>query len=158
MKKYSLEWWQAQPPEKVGKETEKIVEKLFIEWNHSQAFAWHRMPDARAARGRLAAQPADYLYRCGEHAGFIEVKALKHEYRLPKDRVSQLPTLLKWNLAGSDDLILVFHYMIGKWRWMFPHQLETDVPSWDLSCFVTFDSAEEALKSTGYFNVGEQEE
>ncbi len=109
MKKYSLEWWQAQPPEKVGKETEKIVEKLFVEWNHSQSFAWQRMPDARAARGRLAAQPADYLYRCGKHAGFIEVKALKHECRLPKDRVSQLPTLLKWNLAGSDDLMLVFH-------------------------------------------------
>ena len=105
MKKYSLEWWQAQPPEKVGKETEKIVEKLFVEWNHSQSFAWQRMPDARAARGRLAAQPADYLYRCGKHAGFIEVKALKHECRLPKDRVSQLPTLLNTvSFSAQDDV------------------------------------------------------
>ncbi len=151
MKKYSSEWWQSLRPEQAGKETEKLVEKIFAEWNHSQGFAFHRLPDARAAMGRLAAQPADYLYRCGPNAGFIEVKALKHEYRLPKDRVSQLPTLLKWNLAGSDDMILVYHYMIDKWRWVFPYQLDPSAASWDLRDFVTFDSAEEALKSSGYF-------
>lgn len=151
MKRGSIEWWQAQRPEVIGKETEKLAEKLFTEWNKQQLFAWHRMPDARAARGRLSAQPSDYIYRCGQHAGHIELKALKHPFRLPSARVSQLPTLLKWSLAGSCDVILVFHYMENVWRAALPTQLEIGLPSWNLSEFKTYASAEEALLSTGYF-------
>lgn len=151
MKKYSPEWWQSIPPEKVGKATEELVEKLFTEWNNSQDFAWHRLPDAKSARGRVKAQPADYIYRKGKHSGFIEVKALKHPYRLPSERVTQLPTLKKWGLAGSENFLLVFHYMFGQWRVTHPGCLEFGVPSWDLSEFPTSASAEDALNSTGYF-------
>lgn len=151
MKKYSHEWWASLKPEQVGDETEKIVEALFKQWNTQQSFAWHRLPDAKAGRGRIAAQPADYLWRHGPNAGFLEVKALKHEYRLPADRVTQLPTLKKWSMAGNCDLILVHHYMIGKWRIVRATELETGVPSWDLSRFICFESADAALKAVGYF-------
>ena len=151
MKKYSIEWWQSLPPEKVGKETEAMVEKLFKEWNGRSDFAWHRLPDAKAARGVLKAQPADYIYRFRSCAGFLEVKALKHEYRLPADRLTQLPTLNKWSMAGSFDLVLVHHYMIGAWRIVSPSMLAPGAPSWDLSRLTTHASAAEALAASGCF-------
>lgn len=48
-KKYSIEWWQELKPEKVGKETELLVESVLKKLNGQQHFAWHRLPDARAA-------------------------------------------------------------------------------------------------------------
>ena len=153
MKKFSKEWWQSLPPEKSGKETEKLVELLFTEWNKRQSFAWHRLPDSHAARGFLKAQPADFVYRSGQFSGFIEVKALKHPYRLSTDRVTQLATLKKWSLAGSQNLILVHHYMEGVWRVLYPGGLDASVPSWDLREVPTYVDAESALFSTGYFDL-----
>lgn len=151
MKKHSLEWWQSLPPEKTGKETEKLVERLFESWNDRSQFSWHRLPDAKSARGFLAAQPADYVWWNLPHGGYLEVKACHHDYRLPKDKVRQLPLLKKHALAGAEALVLVHHYLLGKWRIMSASQLEIGVPSWNLSSFPLFDSAEEALKSTGLF-------
>ena len=65
--------------------------------------------------------------------------------------LSQLPTLRKWALAGSEDVILVYHYMQDKWRPVHPIALNPADPSWDLRQFLTFGTAEDALKSTGYF-------
>ena len=99
----------------------------------------------------LQAQPADYIYRCGPYAGFIEVKGLAHAYRLPRGNLSQLPTLHKWELAGSDDVVLVYHYLFDEWRAIDPRHLKADVPSHDLREFPVHGSAAEALKSIGYF-------
>lgn len=155
MKKYSNEWWQSLPPEKVGKETERLVEGLFAKWNEKQSFAWHRLPDSKSARNFLKAQPADYIYRSGSSAGFLEVKALKHPFRLPAARLSQLPVIKKWNLAGAQNIVLVFHYMENVWRAVLPSQLPFGVPSWDLSGLPTYPTAEDALLSTGYFYEGQ---
>jgi hypothetical protein len=152
LKKYSIEWWKSLTGPQIGNETEAMVEAVLKRWNSSVKFAWHRLPDTKAARmSMMAAQPADYIYRCGSYAGFIEVKALAHAYRLPKANLSQLPTLHKWELAGSDDVLLVFHYLTGEWRALDPRLLSTDVPSWNLSEYLVYPTAEEALKSLGYF-------
>jgi hypothetical protein len=152
VKKYSIEWWKSLTGPQVGNEAEAMVEAVLKRWNSSIKFAWHRLPDTKAARmSMMAAQPADYIYRCGSYAGFIEVKALAHAYRLPKANLSQLPTLHKWELAGSDDVLLVFHYLTGEWRALDPRLLSTDVASWDLREYLTHSTAEEALKSLGYF-------
>lgn len=151
MKKHSIEWWQSLPPEKTGKETEKLVENLFKDWNSGATFSWHRLPDAKAARGFLAAQPADYVWWNKPHGGYLEVKATKHDYRLAKDKISQLPELRKHALAGADCFILVHHYLLGLWRVVKATDLEVGLPSWDLREVKTFTSAEEALRSTGCF-------
>jgi len=151
MKKYDPTWWASLPPERVGKETENLVEDVFKVWNERQDFAWHRLPDAKAARGRLAAQPADFLWRCGEMSGFLEVKALNHPYRLPASRLTQLPTLKKWTLASSKDIVLVHHYMLGLWTSCFVQELDFGVPSWDLRDFPSCQTAERALMGTGMF-------
>lgn len=144
-KKFSPEWWQAQRPEVVGKETEKLVEDVLRDQNRFVEFAWHRLPDAKAARGALAAQPADYLIACRGRGFFLEVKALKHEFRLPKDRVSQLPTLKKFGLAGVSGLVMIHHYTIGQWRIVPASSMQTDVPSWDLSSWPTYASPQLAM-------------
>ena len=151
MKKFTQEWWCSLPPEQVGKETEALVEKVFTKWNTNVAWAHHRLPDAKAARGRLKAQPSDSMYRCGSRAGFIEIKALKHESRLPSGRVSQLPVLAKWTAAGSSDLVLVHHYTIPAWRVVKVADLPFGQPSWDLRSYPTYDTPEAALRSTGWF-------
>ena len=151
MKKYSLEWWQSLPPEKTGKETEKLVEKLLEGWNQNANFSWHRLPDAKAARGFLAAQPADYVWWRLPHGGYLEVKATKHAYRLSKDKVTQLPSLRKHAQAGARCYVLVHHYLEGKWRVINAATMEVNVPSWDLSQLPTYNSADDALKSTGFF-------
>ena len=152
MQKYSSEWWASLTPHQVGNEVETLVERVLKKWNNSVKFAWHRLPDMKAARlNAISAQPADYIYRCGKRAGFIEVKGVAHPYRLPKANLSQLPTLHKWELAGSDDVVLVYHYLVNDWRAIDPRLLKDGVPSHDLREFAAYSSAEEALKSTGYF-------
>lgn len=152
-KKWSTEWWQTLPPERTGKETEKLIEGMFDEWNKKQGFAWHRLPDAKSARGLIPAQPADYLYfnLYRKSGGMVEAKATKHEYRLAKDKVSQLPTLKMFDMAGACNVVLVNHYMQGVWRAVKSEDLETGVPSWDLRPFPTYPTAEAALQSTGFF-------
>ena len=151
MKKYSSEWWQSLPPERVGKETELIVEALFKKWNARQDVAWHRLPDSKAGRSYIKAQPADHVYRCGKYAGFLEVKADKHPTRLPAAWLTQLPTLHKWSLAGSTDIVLIHHYLTGEWRAIFAEELDTGVTSWNLDSYPTYPTAEAALISTGVF-------
>jgi hypothetical protein len=152
MKKYSTEWWQFLSPAQVGNEVEYLVENVLKGWNSSLKFAWARLPDTKSARmNMMQAQPADYIYRHRTFAGFIEAKGLAHAYRLPKANLSQLPTLHKWELAGSDDVVLVYHYLFNEWRAIDPRLLKTDVPSHDLREFPVHGTAAEALKSMGYF-------
>lgn len=150
-KKYSQEWWLSLPPEKTGKETEKMVEGLFTEWNSQSQFSWHRLPDAKAARGFIAAQPADYAWWRLPHGGYLEVKATNHAYRLAKDKVRQLNLLHKHALAGARCYVLVHHYLLGKWRVVNATKLQQGLPSWDLSDEPLYDSAASALLSTGVF-------
>lgn len=149
MRKFTPEWWSSLRPEVAGKETEKLVTEVLQMANVNSLFAWHRLPDAKAARGALAAQPADFMYRFGDISGFLEVKALKHEFRLPKDRMSQLPVLHKWALAGSTNYVLVHHYMEGLWRIVDAAELEFGVPSWDLRKHEVYSAAATALRAKG---------
>ena len=152
MRKYSNEWWQSLSSQQIGNETEGLVEDLLKKWNNKINFAWHRLPDTKSARmNMIAAQPADYIYRQDKYAGFIEVKALAHPFRLPKINLSQLPVIHKWCLAGSDDVVLVHHYLTSEWRAMDPRSLQAGLPSWDLREFPTFATPGEALLSMRYF-------
>lgn len=135
-----------------GKPTEKLVEDVLKRFNASANFAYFRLPDSRSARSFIKANPADFLYRCGEYAGFIEAKATEHAYRLPTSKVSQIQTLHKFALAGSDDLVIVHHTVENVWRCVAVKHLPLGVPSWDLREFDTYGSAEEALRSSFWFD------
>ena len=134
-----------------GKTAEKMVEAALKKLNERAGFAYYRLPDARAAMGRLGASPADFLYFSGIFSGFIEVKSTTHNTRLARAAVSQLPTLKKFSAAGAASMILVYHSELNVWRVLYPGGLATDVTSWDLSNVETWPSVEDALFSTGYF-------
>ena len=134
-----------------GKKAEKLVEAVLKKWNGRSGFAYFRLPDSRAARNFLTAQPGDFAYYCGPRAGILEVKSTQHPYRLAKDKISQLPTLKKLSAAGAANLVLVQHTTENVWRILYPGGLDSSVPSWDLRAVETYPDAESALLSTGYF-------
>ena len=79
IKKFSPEWWESLTAHEVGNEVETMVEKTLKFFNTRLVFAFHRLPDTKSARlNMVASQPADYIYRCGKHAGMIEAKGLGH--------------------------------------------------------------------------------
>ena len=137
-----------------GKATEKEVEQfLQAQSNRFAAFNYERLPDARAAGGRFKAMVADFDLAGPGLSAFLEVKETEHDYRLQAARVKQLPRLRKWALSGRDFAVIVFHSKIQKWR-LVPSGffgLEGTPTSWDLRPLPTFDTAEGALRSTGWF-------
>jgi hypothetical protein len=134
-----------------GKTAEKEVELALKQLNMSELFAYFRMPDARAAMGRLSASPADFIYFSGDRSGFIEVKSTKHNFRLSRASFSQLPALHKFGYAGASNILLVHHSDLEVWRVIPPEALETDVTSWNLIAYKPWSTAAQALLSTGYF-------
>ena len=135
-----------------GKAAEKTVEAVLKRWNGRGDFAYWRLPDARSARNFLAAQPGDFAYFNKPRAGIIEVKETQHSYRIAKDKISQLATLKKLDLAGASSVILIHHSVEDVWRAVLPYDLDSSVPSWDLRDFPTFATAEVALISTDFFS------
>ena len=135
-----------------GKAAEKRVDAVLKKWNDKAGFAYWRLPDTRAARNYLPAQPGDFGFFCNKRGGIIEVKATEHAYRLPKGKIAQLPMLRVLAMAGAHSVILIHHSKEDVWRAVPPGWLAPDVPSWDLTGVPTHANAEDALLSTGWFN------
>lgn len=137
-----------------GKTAEKAVTRHFDILNTRFAhFAFERLSDARAAGGRLKKQISDYLVWWGQWNVPLEVKSTEHDYRLSKDAISQLPKLNKVALAGAKPHVLVLFKTIEKWRIAPISYFDYGVPSWDMRDLPLYDSAQQALESTGYFPI-----
>lgn len=139
-----------------GKWAEQQVEKVLKKLNEQNvAFAYERLADARAARGAFKAQISDFLYWWKYEGAFrssvsvsgaIEVKETKHDFRLTKDKLEQLPRMRKVVRAGGIGLVIVYHSTIQKWRQVPLDFLDGDIPpSWDISELPLYDSAAAAL-------------
>lgn len=120
----------------------------------SSEFAWHRFPDARAARGLLAAQPADFLVSFMGHythrTVFLEVKECADLRRLPKAKIGQWGMLYKFWLTGAHVLVLVFMSGTNKWVRLTGDELfcyDECPPSFLLTGLKPYDSAAEALSA-----------
>ena len=134
-----------------GKWAEREV-YLYLESCSRQAhdFAFHRFPDAKAARGILASQPSDYLV-CADGIGtvFLEVKESANPIRLPKAKVSQWGTLYKFHLAGAKVVVLVYQSAHRHWVYLTNGDLfsSEDCPaSFVLTGRKSFSTAAEALQ------------
>lgn len=135
-----------------GKIAQQLTEKYLKKVNDQHAnFAYERLPDARAAGGHLKKQLCDYLCWFEPYSLPLEVKSTEHDYRISKDAISQLPLLKKVRLAGGRPYVLVLFKTIEKWRVAPIDYFAFGVPSWDMRDLPLFDSAEEALSSTGFF-------
>ena len=131
-----LEWWQAQDPRR----------------------EYTRLVDTKAAGRIIKAAAADFEYFTigdgHEHVrnavhGLIEVKETAHDYRLGRERVSQLPRIRKREKCGGTSYVLVYHTGIKKWRGMdVPFLMaDNDKGSWDMRKLPLFDTCDEALNS-----------
>lgn len=134
-----------------GKAAEKAVQSyLDTRSARTTPLGWHRFPDARSARGALAAQPSDYLviYRCMPI--FLEVKETAQPRRLPKAKVSQWGKLHLFHLAGAEVLVVIYMSAINKWTYLNNVQLfleHEDCPaSFDLQDRPKFDTLEEMME------------
>lgn len=137
-----------------GKWAEAEVEKVLTHLNEKyMGFAYDRQPDARSARGAIKAALCDFLWwwkdaTTGKVSGLLEVKETKHNYRLTKDKIDQLPRMRKVRYAGGEGLVLVFHSEIKKWRVVPLEFFDGPIqPSWDLSNLPVYDTPGEALNS-----------
>lgn len=136
-----------------GKNAEKEVTSVLEEFNNLSAFAYERLPDARAAGGRIKAMICDFLVWHATRSILLEVKSVEHDYRLPKANLEQLPRLNKVEKAGGVGVVLVHFKTIDKWRVARTSFFEYGVPSWDMSGLAVFDTPKEALQSTGWFPI-----
>lgn len=104
-----------------GKYAEKQVQTWLERESASRSnFTFHRFPDARAARGALAAQPADYLvsyYAQRVVPSMLEVKETQGINRLPKDKISQYGKLKAFWLAGFGVYVVVHKSVVGDWTY-----------------------------------------
>lgn len=142
-----------------GKYAEFIVQTYLDRLNEAvMNFSYDRQPDARAAGGRLKAALCDYLWWWEDNglrdgsvtkvSGLLEVKETKHDYRLAKDKLDQLPRMRKIRRAGAVGIVLVYHTTIEKWRIADLSFFDGPIPpSWDLSKLPTYDSLSDAMES-----------
>jgi hypothetical protein len=99
-----------------GKWAEKSVQDwLSIRSDADSRFAFHRFPDARSARGALAAQPSDNLVIHRGTVTFLEVKESAEKVRLPRSKVSQYGALMKMSWAGARVAVIVHRSTYKDW-------------------------------------------
>lgn len=132
-----------------GKKTEKQVEEMLTAFQRDPLFDYQRLPDARSCMGRIPKQIGDFLWFYGNSHGVLEVKELKHDYRLPHDNVSQLPKLRRREMAGGKSFVIVKHTAANVWRIVsFAFLWDgKNSPSWDLREIPTYPAAPITLLS-----------
>lgn len=134
-----------------GKAAEAAVQAwLKTRSDYDATFASHRLPDARAARGALAAQPSDALIVSKGQITFLEVKESAELKRLPRSKVSQWGTLLKMSWAGALVTVIVYRSAFNDWlvfnnSELFPTGEETPT-SFPFQGRKTYPSAAAALQ------------
>ncbi len=138
-----------------GKKPEDEVRKYLKAYDErTHRFDWHRNYDAHTAGGRFQRQTGDFeFYMPGIH-GVIEVKQVKHAFRVPHQNLNENSAgkLRKRQLAGGTIVILVHHSVTGKWRVSgFERFSVREGGSWDLSGLYEYHTCSAALDSIGVF-------
>lgn len=140
----------------------KWAEKEAQDWLEScsqqdAGFAWHRFPDARAAMGRLSAQPSDFLVSVAAPRGsnrtvYLEAKETAQERRLPKAKIGQYGMLRKFFWTNAEVVVLVYMSAHKKWCYLQANQSIDDLfcyedcpASFPLTDLPQFETAAEAL-------------
>lgn len=133
-----------------GKVAETAVQKYLTRWAAAlPKREFNRLADTKAAGRIIKAAPADFDFYAEGNFGLIEVKETKHDYRLERSKVSQLPRLRLRASAGGLCLVLVLHSTLNKWRALLVQELTSfgDKGSWNLTDRPLFDNCDDALAS-----------
>lgn len=112
-----------------------------------------RLTDTKAAGRIIKAAKADFEYFSNVDMykvhGLIEVKQTKHEYRLERAKLTQLPALRKREKAGGQCIVVIYFSEIRCWRAVgIPYLVNTgDKGSWDMRAVLTYPSVDLALRA-----------
>lgn len=140
-----------------GKTAEDAAKKALTVWVARDPMhrEFNRLLDSKAAMRIVKAAPADFDYYAMfdpgsdvEQAAFglIECKETKHEYRLSRSKVTQLPHLVRRARCGGICGVLVYHSTLNKFRILSAQWLDArEGASWDLRGLPLHDTAEQAL-------------
>lgn len=134
----------------MGKWAERQV-RLWLDERSAKdsTFAFHRYPDARAARGALAAQPADFIAANSTRVWHIETKETAQSHRLPKAKVRQYGMLRKFWWAGIEPCLPIFRSTDNDWVALGPNELfmfEDCPPSFLISALKSYPTAADLLQ------------
>ena len=139
-----------------GKSAENAANAFLSLWAGGHAKReFNRLIDTKAAGRIVKAAKADFDFYYSPadqgvipYFGLLEVKETKHDYRLDRAKVPQLPNLVKRMKCGGDCFVVVHHSEIKKWRAVNAQWLTEngDKGSWNLVNWPTFDTPAEALQ------------
>lgn len=151
-----------------GKGAETTIRDILDGFSDRVAgFCANRVPDAHMAGGRFPAQAGDFqafrLIKTGSSAVnfgkrgmcatadgsemtfsrnfIIEVKEVKHDFRLPQKNydAAKVARVQKRVWAGTEAVVAVLHTTTGLWR-LVPFAVFTErKPSWDLTAYPHVD-------------------
>lgn len=132
-----------------GKRLESSIRKEFENLLVSRGFAYYRCPDARACMGRIKKQPGDFFFFTKTDTYLIEVKEVKHDFRIPKKRITQLPKMRLFALTCVKPFVIIKHTQTESYRVMdFEFMTEnfySNEASYNLSALTLFNTLAEAL-------------
>lgn len=138
-----------------GKKPEDDVRKYLKAYDEkTHCFDWARNYDAHSAGGRFHRQTGDFVFYMPGNHGVIEVKEVKHAFRVPHANYTEekVAKVYKRTLAGGTAIVLVYFSPLGQWRTLGIETFRTrEGGSWDLSMWPLYDSAGLALDSWGLF-------
>lgn len=129
-----------------GKTRDALKELATIKY-----FNYYRIPDARTLRGRGSVTPGDYFIWHKGMAYILEVKELKHEYRLPIERISQMPMMRRFMMAGCYPLLLIYLNTQKEWVILMDEKIlrpltDKSIKSYDLRGESRYTSAKAAIE------------
>ncbi len=132
-----------------GADAERAVSKFLLPWGQQPGHEANRLPDTKAAGRIIKAAPADFDYFCSAGHGLIETKETKHDFRLARDKLTQLPRLRLRQNAGGRCYVLVLHSELDQWRILdVPFLMApNDKGSWNLTALPLFPTPEAALRA-----------
>lgn len=133
-----------------GKVAEKAAQKYLDGWSAASPFRdYERLVDTKSAGRIIKAAAADFQYYTPQQHGLIEVKETEHDYRLSKDRITQLPRLRKREKCGGRSFVLLYHSQAKMWRVLDVPFMAADPTggSWDLRTQASYSSVAAALWS-----------
>ncbi len=128
-----------------GKYLEKAVED-YLKTIKISNFHWRRLPDARAARGSIPAQPSDFFVSIwdGRKAIPFHLECKSSNSRTRRiQKPSQYAQMIRWDKAGIEGIILVHFWELDKFALVNVADFDPDKPS--IVVNACFDSVIEAL-------------
>lgn len=116
-----------------GKKAEGLMKSMLMKLESAKV-ASHRFPDAHS--GSFAVAPADYMVMNDGKLFMLEVKEVRHDYRLPfanygKDQVARQRM---FQFAGAYSYCVIRHSTTGMWRYREVDYFldRSEGASWDL--------------------------